>query len=206
MGLHPDGAAQPPPPRPAAAPTGPLWRQPAFRSLSLAFALGLTAQMGLLTVLFSIMAPSLGEAGAGLAMSVATACAVVGRTAVGALLPEGADRRTAGTLNFLLQAAGSAALAAAGGSPALLVAGAVLFGLGIGNLLSLPPLIAQRDWPPAEVARVVAMVTAVNQAFYAFGPALFGAAMEAFGAWAPPAAAGVLQLAAAAVLTAGRRR
>jgi MFS family permease len=206
MGLHPDGASSPPPPRPAAAPTGPLWRQPAFRSLSLSFALGLTAQMGLLTVLFSIMAPSLGEAGAGLAMSAATACAVVGRTAVGTLLPEGADRRAAGALNFLLQAAGSAALAAADGDPALLVAGAVLFGLGIGNLLSLPPLIAQRDWPPAEVARVVAVVTAVNQAFYAFGPGLFGAAMESFGAWAPPAAAGALQLAAAAVLVAGRRR
>lgn len=204
MGLHPDGAALPPPPRPAPPPTGPLWRQPAFRSLSLSFAIGLTAQMGLLTVLFSIMAPSLGEAGAGWAMSAATACAVVGRTAVGALLPEGADRRTAGALNFLLQAAGSAALAASGGEPLLLVAGALLFGLGIGNLLSLPPLIAQRDWPPAEVARVVAMVTAVNQAFYAFGPGLFGAALEAFGAWAPPAAAGALQLAAAAVLV--RRR
>lgn len=206
MGLHPDGAAQPPPARPAPPPTGPLWRQPAFRSLSLSFALGLTAQMGLLTVLFSIMAPSLGEAGAGLAMSAATACAVVGRTAVGALLPEGADRRAAGALNFLLQAAGSAALASSGGDSALLMLGAVLFGLGIGNLLSLPPLIAQRDWPPAEVARVVAMVTAVNQAFYAFGPGLFGAAMESFGLWAPPVAAGVLQVAAAAVLMAGRRR
>jgi predicted MFS family arabinose efflux permease len=205
MGLHPDGAASPPPPHPMPRPTGPLWRQPAFRSLSLSFALGLTAQMGLLTVLFSIMAPSLGEAGAGLAMSAATACAVVGRTAVGALLPGGADRRVAGTLNFLVQAAGSAALAFSGGGPALLVLGAVLFGLGIGNLLSLPPLIAQRDWPPAEVARVVAMVTAVNQAFYAFGPGLFGAAMESFGAWAPPAAAGVLQLVAAAVLVVRRR-
>src|SRR5918993_2951508 len=130
MGLHPDGAPQAPQPRPAPPPTGPLWRQPAFRSLSLSFALGLTAQMGLLTVLFSIMAPSLGEAGAGLAMSAATACAVVGRTAVGALLPEGADRRAAGALNFLLQATGSAALASAGGGSALLLPGAVLFGLG----------------------------------------------------------------------------
>ncbi|GAA0598515.1 hypothetical protein GCM10009416_40870 [Craurococcus roseus] len=206
MGLHPDGAAQPPPARPAPPPTGPLWRQPAFRSLSLSFALGLTAQIGLLTVPFSILAPSLGEAGAGLAMSAATACAVVGRTAVGALLPGAADRRAAGALNFLLQAAGSAALAFSGGDFALLMLGAVLFGLGIGNLLSLPPLIAQRDWPPAEVARVVAMVTAVNQAFYAFGPSLFGAAMESFGPRAPPVAAGVLQVAAAAVLMAGRRQ
>ena len=206
MGLHPDGAATPPSPRPAPPPTGPLWRQPAFRSLSLSFAIGLTAQMGLLTVLFSIMAPSLGEKGAGLALSAATACAVIGRTAVGALLPENADRRVAGMLNFLLQAVGSVALAAAGGNAALLLTGAVLFGLGIGNLLSLPPLIAQRDWPPAEVARVVAMVTAVNQAFYAFGPALFGAALERFGTSAPPMAAAVLQVAAAVVLMVGRRR
>ena len=49
LGYYPDGAAAPPPPRPAPAPAGPLWRQPAFRSLSLAFALGLVAQMGLLT-------------------------------------------------------------------------------------------------------------------------------------------------------------
>jgi hypothetical protein len=76
----------------------------------------------------------------------------------------------------------------------------VLFGLGIGNLLSLPPLIAQREWPPAQVAAVVALVTAVNQAFYAFGPGVFGTALEAWGPWAPPALAGGLQLAAAAVL------
>jgi MFS family permease len=201
MGLHPDGAAGPPTPRPARAPAGPLWRQGPFRSLSFAFAIGLTAQMGLLTTLFSILAPSLGEQGAGLVMSLATACAVIGRTVVGSLLPGDFDRRLAGVLNFLLQAGGCAVLAAAAGSsPGLLVLGAVLFGLGIGNLLSLPPLIAQAEWPPAEVAAVIALVTAVNQAFYAFGPALFGVALDVWGPWAPPAAACLLQIAAAAVL------
>lgn len=205
MGLHPDGAAAAPPPRPVPPPPRPLWRQAPFRSLSAAFALGLTAQMGLLTVLFTIMAPALGEAGAGLAMSLATACAIIGRTVVSVLLPPTADRRLVGAANFLLQAVGSAVLALAGSSPGLLLAGAVLFGLGIGNLLSLPPLIAQSEWPAGQVARVVAMVTAVNQGFYAFGPGVFGAVLEAWGAWAPPVAAGVLQVAAAGVL-AGRRR
>ena len=206
MGLYPDGAVVPPPLRPMPPPSGPLWRQGRFRSLSLSFAIGLTAQMGLLTVLFSILAPALGRQGAGLAMSLATACAILGRTAVGTMLPVGMDRRLVGVLNFLLQALGSAVLAlAAGEAPALLLLGAVLFGLGIGNLLSLPPLIAQSEWPPEEVTRVVALVTAVNQAFYAFGPALFGAVLEGFGAWAPPVAAGLLQLAAAAVLVVGRR-
>lgn len=208
MGLHPDGADAPPPPRPPPPREArPLWRQGRFRSLSLSFALGLTAQIGLLTTLFSILAPALGTAGAGLALSLATACAVLGRTAVGTLLPGGADRRLAGVLNFLLQAVGSAVLAlAAGEGAAPLLAGVVLFGLGIGNLLSLPPLIAQGEWPAEEVARVVAMVTAVNQAFYAFGPALFGAALDGFGAAAPPLLAALLQVAAACVLAAGRRR
>lgn len=205
MGLHPDGAAAPPRPGPG-APRGPLWRQGAFRSLSLAFAIGLLAQMGLLTTLFSIMAPVLGPGGAGMALSLATACAVLGRTAVGTLMPPGLDRRAIGVANFLMQAVGSAVLAAAGGeSAALLLAGVVLFGLGIGQLLSLPPLIAQAEWPPEAVGQVVAMVTAVNQAFYAFGPGLLGAALDAFGPVAPPVIAGVLQLLAAAVLLSRRR-
>ncbi len=198
LGLHPDGAEAPPAPRPPRPPAGPLWRQAPFRSLSLAFALGLTAQMGLLATRFSILAPSLGEAGAGLVMSLATACAVIGRTVVGMLLPPGLDRRRVGVLNFLLQALGCAILAA--GGPTALVAGSLLFGLGIGNLLSLPPLIAQAEWPPLEVAAVIALVTAVNQAMYAFGPGVFGLALDVWGTWAPPAAACLLQLLAAAVL------
>jgi cyanate permease len=204
MGLHPDGAPAPPAPRLAAAPAGSLWAQPAFRSLSLAFALGLVAQMGLLSQLFSLLAPGLGAAGAGWALSLATACAVVGRTAAGWLLPAEADRRGAAVLNFLVQAAGSLALLAAGGGSApLLLLGCVLFGLGIGNLLSLPPLIAQAEWPAAQVGAVVALLTAVNQAFYAFAPALFGALRDLAGDWTVGAAALALQLAAAAVL---RRR
>ncbi|NOG72127.1 MFS transporter [Roseicella sp. DB1501] len=205
LGLHPDGAASPPPPRPAAAPAGPLWRQARFRSLSLAFALGLVAQMGLLTTLFSILAPVLGEAGAGIAMSLATACAVIGRTVVGMALPPGLDRRLAGSANFLLQATGCALLAAAPQSGAALLAGVLLFGLGIGNLLSLPPLIAQVEWPAEQVTAVLALLTAVNQGFYAFGPALFGSALEAWGPAAPPGLALALQIAAAAVLLTGRR-
>jgi MFS family permease len=210
LGLFPDGADAPPPTRPRAARAEedlPLWRQRRFRSLSLAFAVGLAAQMGLLTTLFSILAPPLGAQGAGWALSAATACAILGRTAVGTLLPAGADRRLVGVGNFLMQAVGSALLAlAAGEQVALLLAGVLLFGLGIGQLLSLPPMIAQAEWPAEKVAMVVALVTAVNQALYAFGPGLFGAALDAFGPVAPPVLAGALQLVAAGLLVAGQRR
>lgn len=201
MGLHPDGAPAPPPLRPPAPPAPPLRAQPAFRSLALAFALGLVAQMGLLSQLFSVLVPALGTAGAGWALSLATACAVLGRTAVGWLLPPGADRRRAAVANFLVQAAGSVALLAAGGTSApLLLLACVLFGLGLGNLLSLPPLIAQAEWPAAQVGAVVAAITAVNQAFYAFAPGLFGLLRDLAGDWTVGAAALALQLGAAAVL------
>jgi cyanate permease len=80
----------------------------------------------------------------------------------------------------------------------------VLFGLGIGNLLSLPPLIAQAEWPAAQVGAVVALITAVNQAFYAFAPAIFGLLRDLAGDWAVVAAALALQLAAAFMLRARR--
>jgi hypothetical protein len=56
----------------------------------------------------------------------------------------------------------------------LLVLGIVLFGAGIGNATSLPPLIAQAEFVAADVARVVPLIVAIAQATYAFAPAAFG--------------------------------
>ncbi|CAH0203888.1 MFS transporter [Roseomonas sp. CECT 9278] len=199
------GAAAPPTPGAAAGNAGALWSQPGFRSLSMAFALGMVGQMGLLSQVYSLMTPALGVTGAGWAVSLATVCAVLGRTAVGWLLPPDASRRGAAALNFLVQAAGSVALLAAGGTSApLMLLACVLFGLGLGNLLSLPPLIAQAEWPAAQVGAVVALITAVNQAFYAFAPAIFGLLRDLAGDWTVGAVALALQLAAAATLHARR--
>ena len=73
-------------------------------------------------------------------------------------------------------------------------------GRGPGNLLSFPPLIAQAEWPAAQVGAVVALVSAVNQGFCAFPPAVFGLLRDLGGDWTLGAAALALQLAAAAVL------
>lgn len=201
MGLHPDGAATPPPPRPIPAPVGALRAQPAFRSLAAAFAIGMVAQMGLLSQLASLLAPALGTKGAGLALSLATICAVVGRTAVGWLLPAGADRRRAAVANFAVQAAGSICLIAAAPDGAVLaLLACALFGLGLGNLLSLPPLIIQAEWPPAQVGAVVAALSALTQACYAFAPALFGLLRDAAGDLPVAPVALLLQLLAAGIV------
>ncbi|MBC7799788.1 MAG: hypothetical protein H7Z10_04135 [Gemmatimonadaceae bacterium] len=102
-----------------------------------------------------------------------------------------------------MQLCGSLALVAAGGtSVPLLILGVVLFGLGLGNATSLPPLIAQQDFAPADTMRVVALVTAGSQATYAFAPAAFGALRDVgTDALLFLAAAGI-QLAAAGVVLA----
>jgi hypothetical protein len=113
-----------------------------------------------------------------------------------------------------LQAVGSAALVLAHGHSApLMLAGCVLFGLGLGNVSSLPALLAQSDFAPPDVPRVVALVTAFSQLTYAFAPLAFGtlrggraAAGGHGGRSLLFAVAAVIQLAAALVFLAGRRR
>lgn len=182
-----------------------LLRDQRFATLSAAFALGLFAQIGLISHMVALLAPRLGDAGAAGAVSLATACAVAGRSLLGWLIG-GRDRRLAAAANFLLQACGVALLAVPSATAAPTIAGCVLFGLGIGNLISLPPLIAQAEFDRADVPRAVALAVAVNQAVFAFAPGVFGALRDATDGYAAPLVlAVILQLGGAAIVLLGRR-
>jgi MFS family permease len=197
------GAAEPPP---VSAPMSrrALLRQRRFLTMSSAFALGLFSQVGLVPHLVSLLVPVLGEHGAAGAMSLITVCAVVGRLALGTVIDR-ADRRLAAAANFAMQAAGfSLLLFGTSATPVLL--GCVLFGLGLGNLISLPPLIAEREFAPVDLGRVVALAIAVNQAFFSIAPGVFGALHDLAGSYAAPLAMAIaLHLAAAALVLMGRR-
>jgi MFS family permease len=161
------------------APVANFWCDRAFLTLALGMSLGLFAQIGLIAHLFSMLAPAMGKQGAGLAAGLAAASAILGRTLVGCLLPPDASRRAAGALNHGVQIIGCCVfVVAGGGNIPLLLLGVLLLGVGIGNATSIPPLIAQAEFAKADVVRVVAQVTAVAQASYAFAPALFGMIRE----------------------------
>jgi hypothetical protein len=113
-------------------------------------------------------------------MGLATACAIGGRTLVGWLMPRGADRRLIACASYAVQIAGSLLFMLAGRSVPLLLIAIALFGSGIGNATSLPPLIAQVEFVKDEVQRVISLIVAVAQGTYAFAPAVFGAIL-AFG-------------------------
>jgi mannose/fructose/N-acetylgalactosamine-specific phosphotransferase system component IIC len=80
-------------------------------------------------------------------VGAATAAAIAGRTMAGWLMPVRADRRLVACASTVVQILGSLALClAAGDNGPLLLLGVVLFGAGIGNTTSLPPLIAQVEF------------------------------------------------------------
>lgn len=218
MGLHPDGDAAPTAsvaaPSLAHKPPAALWRDVRFVTLAAGMALGLFAQIGLLAHLFSLLVPTLGSQWAGFVMGGATAAAIGGRTIVGWFMPAGADRRLVACANYGVQVVGSLALiAAAGTNVPLLLVGVLLFGVGIGNATSLPPLIAQTEFAADDVARVVSLVVATAQAAYAFAPAVFGLIRalsphggDAGGATLFYAVAALVQILAIGAFLTGRRR
>ena len=222
LGQKPDGDGRGrAPAAPAARPLRPLpgkalWRDRRFLTLAAGMALGLFAQIGLIAHLFSLLVPAMGAQGAGLAMGMATAFAIAGRSLVGWLMPIDADRRLVASASYAVQVLGSLVLIlAAGTSTPLLLLGVALFGAGIGNATSLPPLIAQVEFAREDVQRVVSQIVALAQASYAFAPALFGAirasaAPVAAGAAEPATlffvVAALVQLAAIACLMLGRDR
>ena len=164
-------AANANPPLPGRA----LWRSFAFRTLAAAMALGLVAQVGLLAHLLSLIVPVLGNDQAGLLLGGATACAIAGRTMCGWLMPPEGDRRLIAIASYAVQFVGVAVLLVSGLSEVwLIVLGVLLFGIGIGNATSLPPLIAQMEFAREDTQRVVPLVVAIAQASYAFAPLGFG--------------------------------
>lgn len=211
MGLAPDGDAGAPVALDGSntlqRTTWSPWRDATFLTLCSGMTFGLFAQIGLIAHLFSLLAPALGAQAAGWAMGGATALAIGGRTAVGWLMPAGADRRLVACASYAIQIAGSLAFIVAGGAHApLLLAGVLLFGAGIGNATSLPPLIAQAEFAKNDVARVVALIVGTSQAGYAFAPAAFGLIRELAPSGAVFVAAALLQGLAIGVFLMGRRR
>jgi len=202
LGLGPDG--DPPPPAVARpAPVAPGWRREALRSwrfwsVSAPFALGLAAQVGVLTHLVAVVTPALGVTGAARAVSAATAMALLGRLVTGIIVDRVSRRLVAG-VTLAVQIAGVLVLARAG-SPATIYLGCALLGAGVGNLTTLPGLILAVEWPRERFAPLIALVVGINQFTFAFGPSLVGVLRDWTGSYAPALAACAALEAIAAVL------
>ena len=91
--------------------------------------------------------------------------------------------------------------------PAMLYGGCLLFGLSVGNVITFPALIVQREFPAAAFALVIGLSTAVGQFTFALVPAVLGTIRDATGGYTVVLATCILlQLGAASLVLCGRRR
>ncbi|MDB5656446.1 MAG: transporter [Tardiphaga sp.] len=160
------------------------WRDTGFLTLVMAFALALFAQVGFIVHLISYLDPVIGREHAAMAMSLLTLMAVVGRLLFSTVIDRLHQRR-ASAICFLSQALALAVLINTRHELALYAACA-LFGFSVGNLITLPALIVQREFDPRAFGVLVSLITAVTQITYAFGPGVIGWLRDASGSYAVP--------------------
>jgi MFS family permease len=156
-------------------------RDRAFVTIAIPFALGLVAQVGFLTHQLTYLLGFIGPQSAAFAVSATTVAAVLGRTGTGFVIDR-MNPRLVSSGNFVLQIVGLATLLAAESTP-MIYAGCILYGLGVGNLVTLPSLIVQREFARQDFSRIVSLIIGLNQFTFAFGPTILGALRDWSGSY-----------------------
>jgi MFS family permease len=154
-----------------------------FLGVTVAYLFGLGAQVGAITHLFRLASTRESPAVAALALALLASASVVGRLTGGWLLLKLPTRAFA--VGMLLgQALALALLAFA--TKTLLLASAVLFGITVGNVLMLQPLLLAEAFGTRHYGRIYSLSNLVTAAGVAGGPALIGVIYEASGGYVLP--------------------
>src|SRR6266849_294184 len=122
------------------------FRDVGFLSVSIAFALVLFAQVGFIVHLISFLDSVTGRDRAAFAVAVLTAMAVVGRVLFSTVIDR-LNQRLASAISFASLAV-ALAIIINSRNEMLLMAACALFGFSVGNLITLPALIVQREFDP----------------------------------------------------------
>ncbi|TXL72588.1 MFS transporter [Vineibacter terrae] len=155
-----------------------------FWSITVPFGLGISAQVGFLVHQIAILEPAIGAVQAGIAVALTGAFAIGARLTMSFFIDR-LHQRLATAILLVNQAVALLALTWSSEPLALYVA-CCAFGLSVGNLITLPSLIVQREFPPAAFALVTNLSAAVNGITYAFAPGILGILRDATGSYTVP--------------------
>jgi len=187
-----------------AVPASNLLRTWRFWSVALPFALALAAQVGLIVHLVSFLLPRLGASSAATAFALTSVAAVSGRLVLAGIIDRLHQRRAAAA-SFASQAVGVALMLTFPHRPEALYAGCMLFGLSVGNVITFPALIIQREFPSGAFGTVIGLSTSVSQFTFALAPALLGVIRDASGGYTAVLAACICCQVVAAIIVLARR-
>jgi predicted MFS family arabinose efflux permease len=178
-----------------------------FWSVALPFALAIAAQVGFIVHMVAFLLPLLGAGGTGVAVMSSSLAAMAGRLALGAVIDR-LPRRATTAVSFASQALGLGLLLAFPHSAAAIYAGIVLFGLSVGNVITLPAVIVHAEFNAASFGLIIGLSGAISQFALAFGPGVFGLLHDATGGYdvVLQVCIGLQVLASGVVLNRGRVR
>jgi MFS family permease len=143
-----------------------------FWTMVLPIAIALLAQMGFIIHQVTFLEPMIGRYAAGLAVTIMAAMAVVGRLSLG-LFVDRLDPRLACAASMTSQAAALFVLLQSE-SPTVLLLCCAVYGFSIGNMITFPPLIIQREIGSAAFAAAMGLGTSISGIISAFGPGIVG--------------------------------
>ena len=160
------------------------FRDIGFLSISTAFSLVLFAQVGFIVHLIAFLDPVIGRPSAATAIALLTAMAVAGRVLFSTVIDR-LNQRLASALSFVSQAL-ALAVVINFRNETLLIAACAAFGFSVGNLITLPSLIVQREFDARSFGVLISLLTAITQVTYAFGPGVVGALRDLSGSYTLP--------------------
>src|SRR3954470_18413730 len=160
------------------------FRDIGFLSISSAFALVLFAQVGFIVHLIAFLDSVIGRERAAVAVALLTAMAVVGRVLFSTVIDR-LNQRLASAISFVSQALALVVIINVH-DDVVLIAACALFGFLVGNLITLPSLIVQREFDPRAFGVLISLITAINQVTYAFGPGVIGVLRDSSGSYSLP--------------------
>ena len=163
---------------------GAAFRDAGFLTAAIAFALVLLAQVGFIVHLISFLDPVIGRERAAIAVALLTAMAMAGRVLFSTVIDR-LNQRLASAISFVSQAV-ALLIIINSRNDVVLIGCCALFGFSVGNLITLPSLIVQREFDPRWFGVLISLITAINQVTYAFGPGIVGLLRDASGSYALP--------------------
>lgn len=184
--------------------TGGVLRQRFFLGVTAAFVGIMASQVGGIAHLFNHVERFAGHMAASAAVMALSLASICGRLLGGWLLAAGLPIRPFTMANIVGQAAGLVALGVANSKLAA-IAAAALFGVSVGNLLMLQPLLLVQAFGPGRYPRIYSIGNAAATVGVAGGPLAMGIVHDAAGyAWAFGLAAALSALALLCFCGAGR--
>ncbi|HEX5477472.1 MAG TPA: hypothetical protein VFX09_06425, partial [Burkholderiales bacterium] len=211
MGLMPDGARRPEGDLSARATPGVSFsvarRSRFFIGITASYVFALGAQVGAIAHVFRLASTRSDAGTATVVVALLASASMAGRLGGGWLLLRAASARGFALALVLVQAAALVFLALAT-TKAMLYGGAVLFGLSVGNVLMMQPLLLAEAFGTRDYGRIYSTSQFVTVLGVASGPALIGLLYEASGGYTAAylAAAGASLVGFAILLASGGAR